>query len=130
MVRASVEYLGFRTTAERREYLLQCRTGPEIHPYTVGIPHSAFAGGRLKFQDGPEISFLKLQKELEASADRPAGPDFTITDAELADYRTAHTAPARKRGPAARDAAAAAAAGAANGGNGVAAPSVRTERHD
>jgi hypothetical protein len=98
MVKATVEYVGFRTSAKRREYVLRSHFGPEVHEYTVGIALTAFTAGRVRLQDGPEICYLKLLRELESPATPSAGDDFTITDAELADYVTAHTTPARSRG--------------------------------
>lgn len=98
MIKTSVEYLGFRNTADRREYLLRSHTGTEIRAYTVGIELDAFARGRVRLQDGPEISYLKLQKELEASESALEQEDFTVSDVELLGYRTAHThVPAGRR---------------------------------
>jgi hypothetical protein len=99
MIKATVEYVGFRTSANRREYVLRSHLGPEVHEYTVGIALAAFVAGRARLQDGPEICYLKLMRELAAEPAAPLGVrDFTITDAELADYVTAHTTPARSRG--------------------------------
>jgi len=98
MIKVTIEYVGFRTSAKRREYLLRSHLGPEVHDYTVGISLADFAAGRARFQDGPEICYLKLLRELEAPEARPGVDDFTITDVELADYVTAHTTPARSRG--------------------------------
>jgi hypothetical protein len=97
MIKATVEYVGFRSSAQRREYLLRSHIGPETREYTIGIAHSAFAARRARFQDGPEICYLRLMKELEAAENAaPGAHDFTITDAELIDYLTRHTAPARR----------------------------------
>jgi hypothetical protein len=48
-------------------------------------------------QDGPEICYLRLLRELQAAEAGPLADEFTITDAELADYVAAHTMPARRR---------------------------------
>ena len=96
MTKATVEYVGFRSSAQRREYLLRSHIGPESRDYTIGIAHSAFAARRARFQDGPEICYLRLLRELEAAENTPGEHDFTITDAELIDYLTRHTAPARR----------------------------------
>ena len=92
----TVEYVGFRSRPDRREYLLRSRLGTEIHEYTVGIAHDAFTAGRARFQDGPEICYQKLLRELAAAGEAPSAADFTMSDAELADYRTAHTPAPRK----------------------------------
>jgi hypothetical protein len=97
MIKPTVEYVGFRSTADRREYLLRSHVGPEIREYTVGITHAAFAAKRVRFQDGPEICYLRIQRELETTTIVHLENDFTISDAELADYLTTHTVPARRR---------------------------------
>ena len=100
MNKITIEYVGFRTSTKRREYLLRSHVGPEIHDYTVGIALADFSAGRARFQDGPEICYLKLVRELEAQAAgaTPGADDLTVTDVELADYVTAHTTPGRSRG--------------------------------
>jgi len=97
MIKATVEYVGFRSGPTRREYTLRMHLGPEIREFTVGIAHSALTAGRARFQEGPEICYLKLLREMQAASDAPGADDFTLTDAELADYLTAHT-PAPRRG--------------------------------
>ena len=97
MIKATVEYVGFRTGTTRREYVLRMHLGPDTREFTVGIAHAAFTAGRARFQDGPEICYLKLLREMQAASDSPGADDFTLTDAELAEYLTAHT-PAPRRG--------------------------------
>ena len=92
MIRPQVEYVGFQNTELRREYRLRLRTGDEIREYVVGIALAAFAGGRVRYQDGPEISFLKLSRELEACGNAPPDADFTVSEDELAAYRSTHPA--------------------------------------
>lgn len=105
MVKATVEYVGFRTGPARREYVLRSHYGPETREYVVGIMHAAFRAGRARYQDGPEICYLKVLRELEASENAPGAEDFTITDTELADYLAAHAPAARRVGFAAASAA-------------------------
>ena|SRR5437870_998974 len=97
MIKPTLEYIGFRTTAARREYFLRCRSGEDIHEYTVGIAQAAFSAGRARFQDGPEICYAKLQRELDNCGGQAVAPDLTVSDAELAGYRESHTVPARRR---------------------------------
>jgi hypothetical protein len=92
MIRPSVEYVGFHCTEDRREYVLRLRAGEDIRQYTVGIALAAFSSGRVRYQDGPEISFLKLSHELEANGAAPVDADFTVSEDELSAYRTAHPA--------------------------------------
>jgi len=100
MNKITIEYVGFRTSTKRREYLLRSHFGPAIRDYTVGIALADFSAGRARFQDGPEICYLKLVRELEAQAAgaTPGADDLTVTDVELAAYVTAHTTPGRSRG--------------------------------
>lgn len=98
MIKATVEYVGFRTGEDRREYVLRSHLGSEVHEYTVGIALAAFTAGRARLQDGPEICYLKLVRELESlEAGAARAPHLTVTDAELADYVTAHTPAPRGR---------------------------------
>jgi hypothetical protein len=91
MTRPTVEYVGFHSTSERREYRLRLHSGAEIREYTVGIAIAAFTSGSARYQDGPEISYLKLTRELLVSGEAPAEDDYTVSDAELTEYRRAHT---------------------------------------
>jgi hypothetical protein len=102
MIRPTVEYVGFHSTSERREYRLRLHSGPEIREYTVGIALAAFTSGQARYQDGPEISFLKLHRELLLDGVAPAEADYTVSDAELTEYRDAHGAPRNRLDPAVR----------------------------
>jgi hypothetical protein len=97
MMKATVEYVGFRNVTGRREYTLRSHLGPETREYTIGIADAAFSERRVRFQDGPEICFLRLQRELEAAEIPPGAHHFTITDADLVEYIARHTVPARRR---------------------------------
>ena len=99
MIKPSVEYVGFHSTDKRREYVLRLRAGDQIREYTVGIALAAFATGRVRYQDGPEISFLKLSRELGADGEAPADADFTVSDDELSAYRTSHPAAKNRLSP-------------------------------
>jgi hypothetical protein len=93
MTKPTVEYVGFHSTSERREYRLRLHSGPEIREYTVGIALAAFTSGQARYQDGPEISFLKLNRELLLDGMAPAEADYTVSEAELNEYRHAHNVP-------------------------------------
>jgi hypothetical protein len=94
-----LEYLGYRTTPEGREYMLRTRREDQRRSYTVSIGREAFDAGLVRFQDGPEISYLKLQVELAAHEDGPTEDAFLISDTELASYREAHKRQPRWRRP-------------------------------
>ncbi|HET8648307.1 MAG TPA: hypothetical protein VFO85_22610 [Vicinamibacteria bacterium] len=92
----AVEYLGFRTTADCREYLLRCRTGADRKEYTVGIAHETFASGRAKYQDGPAICYAKLERELQA-AEPAQTSHFEVSEEDLQAFQAAHASPQKKR---------------------------------
>jgi hypothetical protein len=91
----SLEYRGFRSVRDRREYLLCARLGTACCEYTVWIPNAAFAAGQALFQDGPDICFQKLRREL-AAKELTDGQRLEVTASELLEYRTAHLPPQRR----------------------------------
>ena len=97
MPAAHVEYVGFSARGETREYRLRVRQGAGDDPlqFTLIIPNEAFTSRRVRYQDAPEICFLKLQRALLACANGLPEACLTVSDAELEDYRTAHTRPQR-----------------------------------
>lgn len=91
MMDAHVEYVGFTTRGVHRAYALRVRrTAAEPQDVTIVIPIAAFVGGRVRYQDAPEICFLKLQRELITLAGGTPAKELNVTDADLADYRAAH----------------------------------------
>ncbi len=91
-----LEYRGFRNTELRREFLVRARLGTAERDYVVAIPHAAFADRRVSMQDGPDVCFQRLRRELSAGAledlDR-----LDISDDELASYRASQKTVSRKR---------------------------------
>ena len=70
MTGAQVEYVGFTTNERTRVYTLRVRQkAAEAIEVTLSIDSQAFLDKRVRYQDGPEICFLKLQKELTARPD-------------------------------------------------------------
>jgi len=89
---ARVEYLTFEAGETSREYRLHVQRGERLHIFTVAIPNEAFLSGRARYQDAPEICFLKVQRELDACKEGAFPPRaYKMTDEELDDYRVAHT---------------------------------------
>ena len=80
----------------------------EPREFTLTIANDAFTG-RVRFQDAPEICSLKLRRELAAEetdpAKTPAKLRFQISEAEIEEYRMAHSprlrrvVPKRKTAP-------------------------------
>jgi hypothetical protein len=91
MTTTQVEYVDFRATEAVREYRLRVRQGADVHHVTVAIPNEAFLSGRVRYQDAPDICFLKIQQELAAGEEGalPA-PALEMTDQELEEYRVSH----------------------------------------
>jgi hypothetical protein len=108
MIRLSVEYVGFKTDGDHRQYTLRARTAETSRDFSVNIPNALFVAGRAKFQDGPELAYQKLQREMAAHDNEPAHDTFTVTEAEFEAFKEAHRPQARpRRGNAAAAAAAA-----------------------
>jgi hypothetical protein len=94
-----VEYVGFTTKGKVREYTLRVKQAAgEFCDFTLSIPNEAFLGHLLRYQDAPDICFLKLQKELAAIEGTMPASCLKVSDADLAEYRTAHApTPPRRR---------------------------------
>jgi hypothetical protein len=95
----AVRYLGFRTTADGREYSMRVTEGFDHRHFVLLIPHEVFATREARFQDAPDLCFARLQRDL--AADPAMLPDrrLVLTTRELLDYRLAHDprSPNRKR---------------------------------
>jgi hypothetical protein len=94
-----LQYVGFETKGAVREYTFTLRgTGGEFSEYFVTIANDAFVTHRVRYQDAPDICSLRLHREFATQTDHPPSTRFCVTDAELADYRHAHT-PSPKPSP-------------------------------
>lgn len=92
MASTSVEYQDFTAGEATRQYHLRVRRGTESHYFTVAIPNEAFLSGRVRYQDAPDICYLKIQRELAACGeDGLPARELSLTDQELEEYRVAHT---------------------------------------
>ncbi len=100
MIRANVEYLGFSSGESARSYELQVNLpSGESQQVAVLIRNEAFLQHRVRYQDAPEICFLKLQRTLAAVGDGALPERQTVTDSELEEYRCAHTPKPTNRRP-------------------------------
>lgn len=102
MAEAHIEYIGFVTQGEQREYTLRLRRAGAIdHDFVLAVPLEAFLTRRLRFQDGPDICFRKMQRALAESPETVPPAFERITEAELEEYRlaTAPKAPTRRAKP-------------------------------
>jgi hypothetical protein len=90
--RLVLQYLGFETKGAVREYAFTFRgTDGVSAAYFVTIANDAFVTHRVRYQDAPEVCSLRLRRELAARPDYPPATRFAVTDAELAEYKDAHT---------------------------------------
>ena len=87
-----LRYLGFENRGSVREYAFALRgTGGASSEYFVTIANDAFVAHRVRYQDAPDICSLRLHREFATRMDHPPATRFSVTDAELADYKDAHT---------------------------------------
>lgn len=97
-VAATMEYLGFRSTPQGREYGFHVRFSQEdSRDYTVTIAAEAFATRRVSYQDGPNVCSSRLKRELTANPDVPTGTSFLIDEKEMDDQKLRNMADAPKR---------------------------------
>jgi hypothetical protein len=95
-----LEYIDFTVNEAAREYRLRAKQpGGEFHTFTLSISNEAFLSHRVRYQDAPDICFLKLQRELIACGDTLPAPRHHVSDAELEEYRVAHTPKPNKNRP-------------------------------
>jgi hypothetical protein len=93
-----VEYLEFRAGEAAREYRLRVGRGADVRGVTVAISNEAFLSGRARYQDAPDICFLKIQRELAEQEDGTLlARDHQMTDQELEEYRISHAPKGRRR---------------------------------
>ena len=97
-----LQYVGFENKGAVREYTFTLRgTGGASSEYFVTIANDAFVAHRVRYQDAPDICSLRLHREFDSQTDHPPSTRFCVTDAELADYKAAHT-PKTKTGASAQ----------------------------
>jgi len=86
-----VQYVGFRTNAESREYTFNVRGDGEDREFTLNIANEAFVSHRARYQDAPAICAERLQAELAAHENHPIETQYVISAAELETYRAARS---------------------------------------
>jgi len=90
-----VEYLGFETVGEHREFRLRVYGPDASSEFRFRIAIASFTDGRIRMQDGPDVSYQKLLRV--AAGGLTSADVVTIDDADLASYREAHTKVAKHR---------------------------------
>jgi hypothetical protein len=91
VIRKRVEYVGFSSGEAVRTYNLRViLISGEVHHFVLLIPNDAFLSHRIRYQDAPEICYLRLQRDLIACGARMPPDRQTITDDDMELYRAAH----------------------------------------
>ena len=86
-----VQFVGFQSKNRVREYTFTVREpATEPREYTISIPNEAFNSRLVRYQDAPDICSHKLHRELAASENHPELSHFSLSHAELDEYRTTH----------------------------------------
>jgi hypothetical protein len=93
-----VQYVGFDDVPGRRNYHLIVQVGETIRELTVWIARDAFTRRAAQVQDGPDICFQKIVREL-AGGGLDGHGTIGVTDADLATYRQARVPQPAKRSP-------------------------------
>jgi hypothetical protein len=87
----NVQYVGFEAKTLVRQYNFVVRRGlNETSEFTLSIRNAAFGSTGVRFQDAPDICSLRLHRELAVFGNTPPESHFSISQADLDDYRTAH----------------------------------------
>jgi hypothetical protein len=93
-----MEYMGFTSTTEGREYAFHVRfSSQDSRDYTVTIATQAFASRRVSYQDGPNICSSRLKRELTTNPDGSTGTSFLIDEKEIDSYKLRHMPEGPKR---------------------------------
>jgi len=85
-----VRYLGFAVVADGREYQFRVageRSGDPERSFTLWIATADFSPGRLKFQEGPDITLRKLKNLLAGEQDdAPLRAHQKLSEPDITDY--------------------------------------------
>ena len=85
----TISYLGFQATPEGREYRLRVTDGTEPRLFVMLISHQMFADHEARYQDGPDLCFSKLTRDLAVDPRLEPLARVELTARELRDYGTA-----------------------------------------
>ena len=87
---AKVQYVGFEAKELVREYSFVVRQEAGTREFSLAIANEAFRSHRISYQDAPNICSAKLHRELATYANHPPQTKYTISEAELKEYRESH----------------------------------------
>lgn len=93
----NIQYVGFAVGNTARNYnFLVTDTPGHSRQFTVVVRFESFRSTRLKFQDGPDICFTRLKRELERETDDArADSQLRIGPDDIQAYLDRHHPPKR-----------------------------------
>ena len=103
--RILIQFEGVDVSVNSRTYNFLVIDAPgQSRHFRVRVPAELFRATRLQFQDGPPISFERLQQEIDGeTSESHASAHLSIAETDIHDYLKRHyPAKDRKRGPAPR----------------------------
>jgi len=94
-----IQYRGFEIAATSRIYAFHVINVPDAaRDFTVTVQSQAFRPDGLKLQDGPGISFARVDRELQGQTQEPlAGRDLIIGEPDIKEYLGIHNPPKPQR---------------------------------
>jgi SPX domain protein involved in polyphosphate accumulation len=87
-----IQYIGFNVAASSRIYNFDViDKAEEAREFTVKVQSEAFRSAHLKFQDGPDICFERLEQELERETQESrAEAHLSIGERDIQEYLEGH----------------------------------------
>jgi len=87
-----IQYLGFNVAGNYRIYKYDVLDTKERREFSVQVQSEAFRSSGLKLQDGPDICFDRLKRELgaETQESRTEGHHLSIRGRDVAEYLEQH----------------------------------------
>jgi hypothetical protein len=87
-----IQYIGFNVAASSRIYNFDViDRAEEAREFTVTVQSEAFRSAHLKFQDGPDLCFERLEQELERETrELRAAAHLSIGKRDIEDYFEGH----------------------------------------
>src|SRR5260221_11940913 len=90
MTHDPVRYVGFSVAAGMREYRFEVQGNDAektVRLFTLSVGASHFLPGKLRFQQGPDITSRKLRRMIASeAADSPVAPVQLLSDSDIAEY--------------------------------------------
>lgn len=82
-----IQYVGFDVRRDSRIYSFDVIDPEESRRFTVEVPLEAFRPFELRFQDGPELCFACLKRELaEERSEAPVVAHLSVSEQDVREY--------------------------------------------